>query len=39
MVLIGFSAAGWHPRKQGWHDRLAETVVVLRTELVKGVNY
>lgn len=39
MVLIGFSSAFSHPQKRGWHDRLADTYVVGRNELVQGVNY
>ena len=27
-LCLGFLAIGWHPRKQGWHDRLARTAVV-----------
>ncbi len=39
MVLLGFSSAFSNPKRQGWHDRLAETLVVGRNELVQGVNY
>lgn len=30
---IGLIAAAFHPRKQGWHDRVAHTVVVHRDRL------
>jgi len=39
MVLIGFTAAIGNPRKQGWHDKLAETIVVHKFELVKDTNF
>jgi uncharacterized RDD family membrane protein YckC len=39
MVLIGFTAAVGSPRKQGWHDKLAETIVVHKFELVKDTNF
>ncbi len=39
MVLFGFSAAFSNKQKRGWHDRLAETMVVGKNELVQGVNY
>lgn len=39
LVLVGYTAAFFHPAKRGWHDRLADTLVVGKTELVKGVNY
>ncbi|MEI7557107.1 RDD family protein, partial [Candidatus Chlorohelix sp.] len=39
MVMIGFSSVAWAPRRQGWHDRLAGTVVVHRAELVKDLNF
>jgi uncharacterized RDD family membrane protein YckC len=39
LVLIGFAAVLWHPQRQGWHDRLAGTVVVHRVELVKDTNF
>ena len=29
-VGLGFFSVGWDPRKQGWHDKLAGTVVVRR---------
>ncbi len=25
---LGFFSVGWNPRKQGWHDKLAGTVVI-----------
>ncbi|MBI5019085.1 RDD family protein [Candidatus Gottesmanbacteria bacterium] len=25
---IGFLSIGWDPRKQGWHDKIAKTIVV-----------
>ena len=27
-LLLGFFWVGWDPRKQGWHDKLAGTVVI-----------
>jgi uncharacterized RDD family membrane protein YckC len=27
-LLLGFMWAGWDPRKQAWHDKLAGTVVI-----------
>ena len=28
VLCIGLMAVGWDPRKQGWHDRMAKTLVV-----------
>jgi uncharacterized RDD family membrane protein YckC len=39
MVLFGFSSAAYHEKRQGWHDRLAGTLVVFRNELVKDKNF
>jgi uncharacterized RDD family membrane protein YckC len=39
MVFAGFSAAFFNRQHRGWHDRLAETYVVGKTELVQGENY
>lgn len=39
MVVAGFSAAFFNRQRRGWHDRLAETYVVGKTELVQGENY
>ncbi len=39
MVIVGFTASFTQALKRGWHDRLADTVVVGKTELVQGVNY
>ncbi|NWJ45167.1 MAG: RDD family protein [Chloroflexi bacterium] len=39
MVMIGFGSVAWAPRRQGWHDRLAGTIVVHRAELVKDLNF
>ena len=39
MVFAGFSAAFFNRQRRGWHDRLAETYVVGKNELVQGVNY
>lgn len=39
MVFAGFTAAFFNRQRRGWHDRLAETYVVGKTELVQGVNY
>jgi uncharacterized RDD family membrane protein YckC len=30
-ICIGFIVAGFDPRKQGWHDKIAHTVVVRKT--------
>lgn len=38
MVMIGFSIAGIDSKRQGWHDKLAGTVVVRKREYVKGVD-
>jgi uncharacterized RDD family membrane protein YckC len=39
MVILGFGAAFFNKQRRGWHDKLAETIVVMRTELVQGINY
>lgn len=39
LVVFGFTAAFFNPRKQGWHDRLAGTVVVKAKELVEGIDF
>jgi uncharacterized RDD family membrane protein YckC len=39
MVLFGFSSAAYQEKRQGWHDRLAGTLVVFRNELVKDKNF
>ncbi len=39
MVAVGFSAAIWDKQRRGWHDKLADTIVVRSNELVQGVNY
>ncbi len=39
MVLFGFVRAINNKRRQGWHDKLAETLVVSSKELVQGINY
>lgn len=26
---IGFLSIGWDPRKQGWHDKIAKTIVIV----------
>ena len=28
MIFLGFFWIGWDDRKQGWHDKLAGTLVV-----------
>jgi uncharacterized RDD family membrane protein YckC len=34
-IVLGLTyfSIGWHPRKQGWHDRFAKTLVVRKTFL------
>lgn len=39
MVFLGFNFALFEPKRRGWHDKLADTVVVYKNELVQGVNY
>jgi len=39
MVIFGFTYAFRDKLHQGWHDKLAETVVVSSRELIQGVNY
>ncbi len=39
MVLFGFARIINNKKRQGWHDKLAETLVVSSKELVQGVNY
>jgi uncharacterized RDD family membrane protein YckC len=39
MVFGGYTAAFFNRQRRGWHDRLAETYVVSKAELVQGVNY
>ncbi|MDB5078893.1 MAG: hypothetical protein JWP00_817 [Chloroflexi bacterium] len=39
MVFMGFTAAFFNRERRGWHDRLADTYVVGKNELVQGVNY
>ncbi|MBN9390605.1 MAG: RDD family protein [Chloroflexi bacterium] len=39
MVIAGFTAAFFNRQRRGWHDRLAETYVVGKLELVQGENY
>ena len=39
MVAFGFSAAFVSRQRQGWHDLLADTLVVGQRELIEGVNY
>ena len=39
MVVAGFTAAFFNRQRRGWHDRLAETYVVGKLELVQGENY
>ncbi len=31
VLLLGFIWVAFHPRKQGWHDLFAKTVVIVRT--------
>jgi uncharacterized RDD family membrane protein YckC len=31
VIYIGLMWAGWDPRKQGWHDKMASSVVVRRS--------
>lgn len=31
-ALLGFFAIGWNRRRQGWHDRLARTAVIVTTK-------
>jgi len=35
-LLLGFFWALWDPRRQGWHDKLAGTVVVVRPSTGAG---
>jgi uncharacterized RDD family membrane protein YckC len=35
-LLLGFFWALWDPRRQGWHDKLAGTLVVLRPSTAAG---
>jgi uncharacterized RDD family membrane protein YckC len=39
MVLLGFSRAFWSPQRRGWHDQLADTIVVSKHELVEGEHF
>lgn len=39
MVFGGYTAAFFNRERRGWHDRLADTYVVGKNELVQGVNY
>ncbi|MGZ3687275.1 MAG: RDD family protein [Bdellovibrionota bacterium] len=34
---IGLMQVGWDPRKQGWHDKLAKTLVVHQTALSQAL--
>ena len=36
---LGFLWVGWDPRKQGWHDRLANTVVVRRRRVTESPSF
>ena len=33
VLCAGFFSVGWHPKKQGWHDRIAKTVVVTKNAI------
>jgi hypothetical protein len=35
----GFWWAGWDALKQGWHDKLARTLVVDTREYIEGVHF
>ncbi len=39
IVMLGFTNVFRDKLRQGWHDKLAETIVVGTKELVQGVNY
>jgi uncharacterized RDD family membrane protein YckC len=39
MVFVGFASAIWDKRNRGWHDKLADTIVVRSDELVQGINF
>ena len=39
IVGIGFALILFDPRRQGWHDKLAGTLVVKSKELVEGVDF
>lgn len=39
LVGIGFALILFDPRRQGWHDKLAGTLVVKSKELVEGVDF
>ncbi|MGD2138129.1 MAG: RDD family protein [Gammaproteobacteria bacterium] len=34
---LGFFRIGWNRRKQGWHDRLSDTVVIIEDEAGKSL--
>jgi uncharacterized RDD family membrane protein YckC len=36
MVMLGFAIAGMDLKRQGWHDKLAGTLVVRKREFIKG---
>ena len=38
-LLLGYLWVGFDPRKQGWHDKLAGTVVVRRRRRVEPVRF
>ena len=38
-LLLGLLWVGWDKKKQGWHDKLAKTVVVKNNNLVDKVNF
>jgi uncharacterized RDD family membrane protein YckC len=39
VVGLGFSFAFFDKRRQGWHDKLAGTLVVKKKQLVEGVDF
>lgn len=38
-LLLGILWVGWDRRKQGWHDKLANTVVIKNNNLVDKVSF
>jgi uncharacterized RDD family membrane protein YckC len=39
VVGLGFSRAFWNPQRRGWHDQLADTIVVSKHQLVEGEHF
>ncbi|CAA6802915.1 MAG: Unknown protein [uncultured Campylobacterales bacterium] len=38
-LLLGLIWVGWDKKKQGWHDKLAKTVVIKRNKNTKEVSF